>query len=212
MDPTFWHERWTLNRIGFHEGKPNAFLLDHLPRLALAPGARIFVPLCGKTRDIAFLLAQGLHVAGAELSQLAVSQLFAEMEVEPAVTPQGPLTRYAAPGLDIWCGDIFDLSRETLGPVDAVYDRAALVALPPDMRARYGAHLADLTARAPQLLLSFEYDQAAMDGPPFSVSEEEIRALYGADYDILTLERTPLAGGLRGGVAAMETAFLVEPA
>lgn len=213
MEPDFWQARWTNNQIGFHEGKTNAFLAQHFDSLALPPGARVFVPLCGKTRDIAWLLARGLKVAGAELSALAVEQLFAELGIEPAVTSSGPLVRYGGPAIDIFQGDIFDLTGEALGPVDAVYDRAALVALPQAMRPRYARHLMDITGAAPQLLIAFTYDQSALDGPPFSVTPEEIRAHYGASYEITQLASAPLPGGLKGKVEATENTWhLSRPA
>ena len=89
----------------------------------------------------------------------------------------GSHRRYSADGIDIFAGDIFEITADVLGPVDAVYDRAALVALPEGMRRRYAAHLAGITAVAPQLLVTFEYDQAEMDGPPFSITEEEAMLL-----------------------------------
>ncbi|MEP9352635.1 thiopurine S-methyltransferase [Xanthobacter sp. KR7-65] len=210
MEPDFWRARWENNQIGFHEGKPNALLQRHLGALALAPGARIFLPLCGKTRDIAFLLAQGFRVAGAELSRLAVEQLFAELEVAPVVSVHGPLERFSAPGVDIFVGDIFALGGDLLGPVDAVYDRAALVALPAPLRARYAPHLVEITAGAPQLLITFEYDQSLVEGPPFSIPPAETRALYGADYLVALLESAVVAGGLRGKCEATEHAWLME--
>lgn len=209
MEPHFWQARWANNQIGFHEGTTNAFLASHFDSLALEPEARIFVPLCGKTRDIAWLLSRGFKVAGAELSALAVEQLFAELEVTPTVTPAGPLTHYAAPDLDIFQGDIFTLTREMLGPVDAIYDRAALVALPTPMRERYARHLMALTGTAPMLLITFTYDQAALDGPPFCVPQEEIAAHYGAHYTITPQASELLAGGLKGKVEARENTWLL---
>lgn len=212
MDADFWHARWTANQIGFHEGKPNVHLAAHLARLGLAAGARLFLPLCGKTRDIAWLLSRGLRVAGAELSPLAVAQLFEELGVAPEISAAGPLELHRAPGLDIFVGDIFALSPDRLGPVDAVYDRAALVALPAPMRPLYAAHLAALTARAPQLLVCFTYDQTQAEGPPFSVAAEEVEALYGAAYRLECLDSCPVPGGLRGKVPAEENVWLLEPA
>ena len=212
MDPDFWHARWTANQIGFHEGKPNAHLEAHLGRLGLAAGARLFLPLCGKTRDIAWLLSRGLRVAGAELSPLAVAQLFDDLGVAPEISAAGSLEHHRAGGLDVFVGDIFALSADLLGPVDAVYDRAALVALPAPMRARYAAHMADITACAPQLLVCFAYDQAQAEGPPFSVAAEDVRALYGAAFLPTLLESRPVPGGLRGKVPAEEQAWLLEPA
>ena len=142
MEHEFWHERWRDNRIGFHEAGGNAHLIANFSCLDLLAGARVFVPLCGKTRDIGWLLDQGFRVSGAELSRLAVQSLFDDLNVVPEVSQAGPLEKFSAPGLDIYVGDIFDLTKAELGETDAVYDRAALVALPDDMRKRYGEHLA----------------------------------------------------------------------
>lgn len=198
MEEQFWQQKWQRGEIGFHEGKPNALLVRHLPALGLAPGARLFLPLCGKTRDIGWLLAQGYRVAGAELSRLAIEQLFAELGVAPVIAEAGPLTRFEAPGLVVFVGNIFDLDRGTLGAVDGVYDRAALVALPEPMRERYAAHLIAITDAAPQLLVSFDYDQSRMEGPPFAVTPAEIARHYDTAYRIACLQRRAVDGGIRG--------------
>ena len=210
MDHDFWRQKWRENAIAFHEGAPNAFLVKHLGALSLQPGARLFLPLCGKTRDIHWFLAQGFRVAGAELSEIAVTDLFAELGVEPTKRTVGALTQYSAPGLDIYQGDIFALDAATLGAVDAIYDRAALIALPEAMRADYAKHLVAITNTAPQLLISVEYAQSQLAGPPFSVPEAAIRALYGDAYDIAVLERAEVAGGLKGRCAATELALVLR--
>lgn len=210
MKADFWHQKWEANQIGFHKAEANPLLVDHFPALGLATGARVFVPLSGKTLDIPWLLAQGMRVVGAELSALAVEQLFESMGVAPEVTKVGALRRYAAEGVDIYAGDIFDLTADSLGDVDAVYDRAALVALPDDMRARYALHLADITRRAQQLVICFEYDQSRMDGPPFSVSPAEVERVHGANYGRTSLHSGPMAGGLKGVVEAEETVWLLR--
>jgi thiopurine S-methyltransferase len=212
MDAEFWRGKWERGEIGFHEGRPNAFLTKHLGALALQPGARLFLPLCGKTRDIHWLLAQGYRVAGAELSALAVTQLFEELGVAPEKTQTGALLRHSTPGIDIFQGDIFELSAEALGPADAIYDRAALIALPQEIRARYAPHLVKTTNRAPQLLITLDYDQSLVPGPPFSVSEEEVRALYGGTYELSVLEHTHTPDGLKGKYPAAETAFALKRA
>ncbi|OSP53841.1 thiopurine S-methyltransferase [Pseudoruegeria sp. SK021] len=211
MDPSFWHDRWAKGQIAFHEGAPNSLLCAHLSALALRPGARIFLPLCGKTRDIAWLLAQGFHVTGAELSQRAIDALFAGLGITPTIQDLGPLRQYSAPGLDLFVGDIFDLPADRLGPVDAVYDRAALVALPRDLRDRYAAHLTAITATAPQLLICFEYDQSAVDGPPFSVPAAEVDRLYAATFALIDLQTRAIEGGLKGIIPAQETIWHLRP-
>lgn len=209
MDADFWHERWRDNRINFHEGKANALLVAHFEALALPDGARVFLPLCGKTRDIAWLLSKGCRVAGAELSRTAIDQLFDELGVKPKITDRGDMLQYSAPELDIFVGDIFNLTGPMLGPIDAVVDRAALVALPGEMRKNYVSHLTEITGRARQLLITFEYDQAQMEGPPFSVGDAEVRGLYADRYDLTHLIRADVPGGLKGKVSATESAWLL---
>ena len=210
MKPEFWLERWDKDQIGFHESVANPLLVQHFAGLSLDPGARIFVPLCGKSLDIGWLLSQGFAVVGAELAETAVQQLFEELGQEPDIAELKHHRRYSAPNLDIFVGNIFDLNAETLGDVDAVYDRAALIALPQDLRRRYGAHLMDLTRKARQLLLVVEYDQNLRPGPPFSVDESEVRHIYEEHYRLTCLGTQTVAGGLKGIVAAQERVWLLE--
>ncbi|MFT4701075.1 MAG: thiopurine S-methyltransferase [Yoonia sp.] len=209
MKADFWHDRWAAQKIGFHQRNANALLVAHFAAIGLAPGGRVFVPLCGKTRDIAWLMAQGCRVVGAELSETAVQQLFAEIDIVPEVTAVGALTRYAVEGLDVFIGDIFALTSEDLGHVDAVYDRAALVALPDTMRGRYVDHVVAITGAVRQLVVTFTYDQALMNGPPFSISEATMMAQYDAIYDLQALQTLDVSGGLNGSVPATETAWLL---
>jgi thiopurine S-methyltransferase len=204
MEAPFWLDRWSNNQIGWHEQDFNPLLTAHFAALRLSTDARVFVPLCGKTRDIAWLLQQGYRVAGCELSELAVEQLFNELGVEATITPHGTLRRYAADKIDIFTGDIFDLDARELGAIDATYDRAALVALPPDMRARYASHLVSITHNAPQLLICFEYDQKLMPGPPHAVPAAELWLHYGTHYRIELLGAPAIPGGLKGQVSAHE--------
>jgi thiopurine S-methyltransferase len=210
MNSSFWHQRWEKNEIGFHEGKPNPFLVKHFHELSVAKGRRIFVPLCGKTLDISWLLSRGYRVAGAELSQLAIEQLFMELGMQPEVMTVGKVEQWSANNLDIFVGDIFAVSEKMLSPIDAVYDRAALVAFPEDMRKRYTAHLTEVTKKSPQLLICYEYDQSLMDGPPFSVSNEEVHRHYATAYDLTLLSSTEVAGGLKGKGPAKEDVWLLK--
>jgi thiopurine S-methyltransferase len=213
MDANFWRQKWEQNEIAFHEPEANPALVQHWGAMGLQPGSRVFVPLCGKTLDIHWLLAQGYRVAGAELTELAVQQLFAELGVpEPRITDRGKVRHYSAEGIDIFVGDIFDLTREELGAVDAVYDRAALVALPEEMRARYAAHLMELTERAPQLLICYVYDQSAMAGPPFAISDAEVARHYAGTYEVTRLASAEVPGGLKGRCAAVENVWWLHHA
>src|SRR4051812_45851877 len=141
MESDFWRTAWREGRTGFHLGSVNPHLLAHQQVLR---GTRVFVPMCGKSHDLAFLAQRGRQVVGVELSELAVTQFFEEQQLTPSVHSEGELTRYEAGAITIFCGDLFALTAEQLGHVEAFYDRAALVALPAELRRRYVAHLSTL--------------------------------------------------------------------
>ncbi len=210
MDRDFWLDKWAKGITGFHREQPNPALIAHIDRLGLAPGARVFLPLCGKTRDIGWLLGQGYRVCGVEFSALAVDQLFGDLEIVPTQSEAGALVLYRAPGLDLFVGDIFDLGQGALGSVDAIYDRAALVALPEGMRGRYAGHLTQITDGAAQLLVCCDYDQNAMAGPPFSVDEAQVREFYAGTHDLTILAREAVPGGLKGQCEADQFVWLLK--
>lgn len=210
MDAQFWHDRWAKNEIGFHKSEANPFLVKYVHALALRKGNRVFVPLCGKTLDIPWLLSNGYRIAGSELSALAIDQLFSGLGVTPTITKNGRIAHYHANNIDIFVGDLFDVTRTMLGPVDAIYDRAALVALPDTIRSRYTAHVTDITNHAPQLLICYEYEQRAAEGPPFSISHEEVRRHYADQYQLTLLTSEEVPGGLKGKCAATEHVWLLQ--
>lgn len=177
MEKTFWSARWSEGRIGFHEAQPNAHLQKHLA--VLGPKGTVFVPLCGKARDLAYLAAQGHRVIGVEWVEDAVRAFFSENALTPKVTNDGPLVRYEAGPITLFAGDVFHVTAAHLSTVTALYDRAALIALPAEMRARYVQHLgAVLPHGTPGLLITVEYEQSKLEGPPFSVVESAVRAYY----------------------------------
>jgi thiopurine S-methyltransferase len=180
VDKEFWHDRWARGEIGFHQSEYNPHLLTHFERLGLNPGAHVFVPLCGKSLDMVWLLRQGCRVTGVEFSRLAVESFFAETGRGFSTETVRDAVRYRSGDLDIWCGDFFALDPAVIHSLHAVYDRAALVALPESMRQRYAERLLALApANAPILLLGIDYRQEQMNGPPFAVSIEEVRELFG---------------------------------
>lgn len=211
MDANYWYERWATKRTGWHQDKPNDLLLKHLPKLSLPKSAHIFIPLCGKTKDIAWLLSEGYAVSGAELDESAVVELFSELGVQPTIEQAGDLKRFSSPRLCVFVGDIFLLTAEQLDVVDACYDRAALVALPPTMRKTYTQHLIQLTKCAPQLLIAFTYDQSLLAGPPHSVPLEEIEHHYQSTHRIQSLSANPVKGGLKGLDSAIENVWHLLP-
>ncbi|MBI3561071.1 MAG: thiopurine S-methyltransferase [Gammaproteobacteria bacterium] len=184
MDPNFWQQRWRDGQIGFHLESVNPLLRMYWPVLSLPSASRVLVPLCGKSHDLAWLAQQGHHVIGVELSPLAVEGFFAEQRLEPQRHTQQGFDHYSVDGIEIWCGDVFNLGPSQLGEIAAVYDRAALIALPETMRQRYVRHLFSLLGPvpAPQLLITVDYPQSLMDGPPFAVSSSEVQWLYSDRY------------------------------
>lgn len=211
MEHSFWHSKWQNNEIAFHEPQGNALLVKYSSvLLSTAKAPTIFVPLCGKTKDIGWLLSQSCNVVGAELSEVATQQLFEELDVNPVVENTSTGLKYSVDGLTVFVGDIFTLSSNDLGKIDGVYDRAALVALPNDIRANYGAHIIEITQCAPQLIISFDYDQEKLPGPPFSVDDSSVNALYGAHYQITLLERSEVEGGLKRKVDADNLVFSLK--
>ncbi len=190
MDADFWLERWREGRTHFHQQRITPLLQKYWPGLGLAPGSRVFVPLCGKSLDMMWLAGQGHEVLGVELAELAIEQFFAENKLQPTVrdTPIGP--SYRAGNIELICADIFDMGAQDLAGCAGVYDRAALVALPADMRPRYVQHVyAQLPDDYRGLLLTLDYPQEQMDGPPFSVGDEEVQALYAGHSEALLIDR-----------------------
>lgn len=190
MEAEFWHQRWHENQIGFHQDQPTPLLLKHWPTLGVQSGSRVFVPLAGKSMDLAWFAVQGSRVLGVELSQLAVEQFFSEHDLTPQITDTRYGRHYNAGNIELICGDAFALDTEALADCQAVFDRAALIALPPDLRRRY---VKELHARLPRgtrgLLITLEYPPHEKEGPPFSVPENEVDDLYARDWKIEVLER-----------------------
>ena len=210
MNPDFWHQRWHDNQIGFHQAAPTPLLLKHWPSLGVPAGAKVFVPLAGKSLDMLWFASQGHRVLGVELSKLAVEQFFAEHGLQPDIETTRYGTHYRAGDIEIINGDAFGLDEVALRDCAAVFDRAALIALPPDLRMRYASELyAKLPTGCRGLLITLEYPQAERDGPPFSVPEGEVRASFGRDWDIDLLDRRPIPPdhpGFVSGVSKLDTA------
>lgn len=210
MEASYWRKRWEDRRIGWHEGKPNAFLEKSIDRLG-APG-RVLVPLCGKTEDLAFLASKGHEVIGVDLVETALGEFFTDHDIEPSRSTDDRFTRLGHDRITLLAGDFFALTKADAGELTAAYDRAAIVALPPDMRVRYVALLRSLLPKGARILtVTFEYDQSKHAGPPFSVAEAELRRLYeGASIESLgTVPLTESSGSLTPAMGAVERAWLI---
>jgi len=176
MEPAFWQQRWADNQIGFHQAQVNPYLQKYWPTLGLVPGSRVLVPLCGKSLDLAWLAGQGYRVLGVELSRRAVEAFFREHGLQAEVGQRGAFEVWRSGDVELWCGDIFALQAEDIGDCSGLYDRAAVIALPPQMRGAYMQLLSGLLPVSCQgVVVILDYDQALLGGPPFSVGDEELR-------------------------------------
>ena len=188
MNPEFWHNRWQSGEIGWHEDDINRHLAEYWPRLNLPTDTRVLVPLCGKSLDLLWLAGRGHPVLGVEISPVAADAFFGENDLVPRVDQLPPFVRYRVDEIELLVGDFFDLRRDHLSGIAAVYDRASLIALPPDVRSRYARHLASLLPSGVQsLLITLHYDQGRMQGPPFSVGDAEVRSLFERSFAVESL-------------------------
>ena len=190
MQPEFWHERWRAGQTGFHQSAVDRNLSRHWPDLGLAIDSQVFVPLCGKSLDLLWLRERGHSVTGVELSALALESFCMEHGIPSKRRMADDFDVYEAPKLQLFRGDFFALTRELLDPMPAVYDRAALISWAPELRATYVQHITALTNPGTQtLLVTLEYPQEQMKGPPFSVDADEVERLYAPHHEIEALSR-----------------------
>lgn len=188
-----WIRRWQEQRIGWHHVEFNQHLLDHWPALRMPQGSRVLAPLCGKSRDMLWLARQGYRIRGIELSSLAVETFFEEHKLVPRRSTVGGYECWRSGPYELYCGDIFDLASLDNGDLDAVYDRASLIALNPAQREAYAGLLQEvLPAKTRMLLVAMDYPQEEMQGPPYSVAEAEVRALFGERFSVTLLHSLDL--------------------
>ena len=189
MQHEAWHSRWREGRIGFHEGEVNRYLNKYLPQFYLPAGSCIFLPLCGKARDLAWIAGQGYEVIGIEFSELAIEAFFEEQQLDFERFDSDRFGVYKSGNISLLQGDFFDLRNDDLGACSFVYDRAALIAIDAPRRPLYCEHmLSIIPAVSNMLLITMEYDQAQMQGPPFSVPRDEIYRYYDDAFSINLLE------------------------
>jgi thiopurine S-methyltransferase len=190
MKQEFWQEKWQANEIGFHQDVVHPLLVKYLATLSLEKGSRVFVPLCGKSRDIICVREQGYEVIGLELSELAVESFFSENDILANSSESSDFNHFKARSIEILCGDFFSLTQKLLGNISAVFDRAALIALPEEMRIAYVKKMQTLLMPGTQILLiSLEYEKGLVNSPPHTVLETEVTELYSDWCDVYLLER-----------------------
>ncbi|WEN15058.1 thiopurine S-methyltransferase [Rhodanobacter sp. AS-Z3] len=202
MEPDFWLQRWREGHTGFHQQQPTPWLVEYWPTLSLAPGSQVLVPLAGKSLDLIWLAAQGHRVLGVELSPLAVEQFFSEHALTPQISESRYGRHHRAGNIELICGDVFGVDAELLAGCAAVYDRAALIALPPQLRRRYVDEVyGRLPADCRGLLITLEYPAQEKSGPPFTMPEAEVREQHGRAWEVLALERRDVLAEQPGFIA-----------
>ncbi len=189
MDIAFWLERWSRGQTGFHQHHINPYLGYYYgvmgPPLEKRSELRVFVPLCGKSRDLRWLQQSGYETLGVECSELAVEQFFSEQQLEYSKMNTASHVSYKTDKLEILVGDFFTLQAEHVGNITDIFDRASLIALPEEMRRQYVSKIIELQGPGTRtLLITLTYPENEMDGPPFSVSEEEVNELYRENFKI----------------------------
>jgi len=195
MEISYWKSRWKKDKTGWQLNKVYPNLVKYWPLLSLPKNATVLVPLCGKSRDVLWLAEQGYRVIGIEASPIALRQLRTATGKSFSEGTKYGEKVYQSEQLSLWECDFFSLPPEALPPVDAVYDKASIVAMPAGKRTSYAQKLVDLQNSDTQFLIqTFEYEQNEMDGPPFSVPETEVRNLFQVfDHIEVVNERSMLS-------------------
>jgi len=154
---------------------------------------RVLVPLCGKTVDLAYLARHPKvkQVIGVEGIGKAIEEFASENpelmvvpveEREKSSTQQQPFKIWTGKTILMLEGDFLELADAARsGQVDAIWDRAALVAVDPSVRELYVETHRRMLKPGGRILLS-TYVRRSGDptkGPPFSIDEDEVRRLYG---------------------------------
>jgi len=180
-----WLDRWKKGTTGWHRSDINPQLIKHINQLVEARPQKIFVPLCGASLDMKYLIDKGFHVVGVELSPLAIDRFFKENQIEHKVSKVEDFDLYEGKNIDIYCGDFFKLKKDYFYDVSCVYDRAALIALNPDLQKKYARHLKEILPNSTKiLLLTMFYPQNEMEGPPYSVGDDKVEVLFSEFKEI----------------------------
>ena len=188
MERDFWLERWENNQIGFHQDDFSPYLSEHWSSLTKSANCQVFVPMAGKTKDMLWLANEGHTVLGIELSEIAVDAFFAENDLTASKETIGPYVHHTSENIQFICGDFFHLTPEQTNEIKLVFDRASMVAMPVDLRNKYADHMALLLSPGVEtLMVSMEYPEGEMSGPPFSVSEADVNALFSKNFEIKLL-------------------------
>lgn len=190
MEISYWQSRWKKEKTGWHMETVYPQLPKLWPQLNINKNAEVFVPLCGKSKDLDWLADQGCHVTGIDVSEKAIKSLIDNFSAEFEKEYRHGFTIYQSDKIELWNGDFFKFPAEDYSAPDLIYDKAAMIALPPDMRPAYAQKLLQISGHQTKIFLqTFEYDQNEMNGPPFSVPEKEIRKYFGEHFSLTLLHK-----------------------
>ncbi len=179
-----WLKFWENNETNWHGDKITQELVEYFELFELEPRDKVFVPLCGKSLDMLYIMSQGFSVVGVEISEIGVRQFFSENNLAYKITKVDDFDLYSTENLEIYCGDFFALTSKHLNNVKSVFDRKSLIALEPEVRQKYVKHLNDIISLGARILLvTLQYPQYQMSGPPFSVDKSEVESLFSMAFE-----------------------------
>lgn len=211
MEISYWKARWQKDKTGWHMNRIYPHLPDFWPGLQLSKGATVLVPLCGKSLDMLWLKNQNYDVIGIEVSEKAAKEFFMDNRLMFEKSSKASFTIYETDNLAIWAGDFFKSKKDYLPGVDAIYDKAALIALPYEQRIKYADKILSLCQSHTQILMNaFEYEQEEMTGPPFAVLRKELDELFGQQFNIELLHEESIFDNLTKFQHRGLSSYLIE--
>lgn len=211
MELSYWQSRWQNDKTGWHMDVVYPLLKQYWQHLQLPEGANVLVPLCGKSKDLHWLADHHFHVIGVDVSQKALQSVMDKRSEAFSKSTSHGLTRYRSEAMELWEGDFLKVPAAEIPPLHAIYDKAALIALPPQQRKAYADKVLELCSPSTQIFLqTFEYEQAEMNGPPFSVHQKEVNELFGKHFKIDLLHEQSKFEELQGFHKRGLTSYLLE--
>jgi thiopurine S-methyltransferase len=215
MSNEFWLNKWETNDITFHEMNTNPDLIKYIGELNINSGSTIFVPFCGKTKDMLWLSENGFNVVGVELSKIACDDFFSEANITPRISQREKFVKYEHGNIKIFCGDLFDLTNLDLPTIHAVYDCKAIIALPPTLRRKYVEHIIECIGGKINFLLITRESRSSVTPPPYNIDKQEINLLFGSNFNTkqvkqLTMLNIPERLVKKGYSDITECAYIIK--
>ena len=218
MELSYWESRWRKDKIGFH--MPDGFpgLRKQWAGLELPENPRVLVPLCGKTEDMIYMEAKGAEVVGVEISEKAILDFFSDHRRQYEISNYAEFKIYSSQHIKLWQGDFLKYPEQK-SEFNLIYDKAALVALPPGKRPSYADKLANLAGPKYKILLHhFIYPSRRCQGRHLVSAGKEIDSYFSDRFSSHLLEENEIPAGKfipfqRRGIekSAQRTIYFNEP-